>query len=455
MEDASARLIAHALAVEWKDLPAPTRLRSLELLGDTLAVGVAGRSAAFSDAVLASANNWGGSHGGEGCFVLGAPGISLTAPYAAFVNAYQIHAQEFDCVHEPAVAHPLATVLAAIMAQAARSNNCTGTDFLSAMIAGVEIVATLGMAAKGTLKFFRPATVGIFGCVAALARLRALDPETTRNAFGYALAYASGTMQAHVEGKPTLALQVAGAARSAIEAIDLAIVGLPGPRGSIEGEFGLLSLFENDPELGPELAKLGKGWRIDEVSWKPFPTGRAAHGAIVALQSLVNEHGVTRETLERFEYDAPPLISRLVGRPARPDMSVAYARLCFPWLGALLLRDGAISLDAFSVDNLADPTLLEIAGRIEVRINENTDQSAFAPASGMAVLRDGRAIRVDVESQYGTPQWPLDEIAQLEKWQACLTFGGLSGRAENLKQLISNFDQLDDVADAIARVLVN
>lgn len=453
MEDASARLIAHALAIEWQALPVATRLRTLEFLGDTLAVGVAGRKAAYADAVLASASLWAGGSQSHGGFVLGAPGIRLSAPYAAYVNAYQIHAQEYDCVHEPAVAHPMATVLAAIMAEAARSDACHGADFLSALVAGVDVVATLGIAAKGPLKFFRPATVGIFGCVAALARLRRLDPQTARNAFGYALAYASGTMQAHVEGKPTLALQVAGAARSAVEAVDLAVAGLPGPLGSIDGPFGYMVLFENDTDIEPVLARLGQGWRIDELSWKPFPTGRAAHGAIVALRSLIEEHGVTIDTLERFEYHAPPLISRLVGRPARPDMSVAYARLCFPWLGALLLRDGSITLDAFSAENIGDPQLLDIARRIEVRVNEISDQAAFAPATGLATLRDGRAIHVHVESQYGSPQWPLDQAAQNEKWKTCLAFGGLAGREDALSQLVAGFDRLDDVAGALASVL--
>lgn len=455
MEDASARLVAHALAVEWRALPRATQLRTLEFLGDSLAVGVAGRNAAFADAVLGSATLWAGGSQPGGSFVLGAPGIRLAAPYAAYVNAYQIHAQEYDCVHEPAVAHPMATVLAAIMAQAARSDDCHGADFLSALVAGVDVVATLGMAVKGPLTFFRPATAGIFGCVAALARLRRLDPATARNAFGYALAYASGTMQAHAEGKPTLALQVAGAARSAVEAVDLAVAGLPGPQGSIDGPFGYLALFENDTDIAPELARLGQGWRIDELSWKPFPTGRAAHGAIVALRSLVEEHGVSIDSLERFEYHAPPLISRLVGRPARPDMSVAYARLCFPWLGALLLRDGTITLDAFSSQNIGDPQLLDLARRIEVQVNDNSDQAAFAPATGLAILRDGRAIRVHVESQYGSPQWPLDEAAQLAKWRACLAFGGLAGREEALRSLVAGLDTLCDVAGGLAGIVAS
>eukprot|EP01034_Spumella_vulgaris_P046128 gene46128-57516_t len=44
---------------------------------------------------------------------------------------------------------------------------------------------------------------------------------TADYAFGYALAFASGTMQAHVEGTPALAASVAGAARSAFVAVDL------------------------------------------------------------------------------------------------------------------------------------------------------------------------------------------------------------------------------------------
>ncbi len=455
MEDASARLVAHALSIEWSALPSGTQARTLEFLGDTLAVGVAGRNAAFSDAVLASAADWAGTSRQHGCFVLGAPYVRLSAPYAAYVNAYQIHSQEYDCVHEPAVAHPMATVLAAVMAEAGRTSDCHGSDFLSAIVAGVDVVATLGMAVKSPLKFFRPATAGIFGCVAALARLRRLDPQTARDAFGYALAYASGTMQAHVEGKPTLALQVAGAARSAIEAVDLAVAGLPGPQNSIDGPFGLLSLFEDETAIEPELAKLGQGWRIDEVSWKPFPTGRAAHGAIVALRSLMDEQGVTLENLDRFEYEAPPLINRLVGRPVRADMSVAYARLCFPWLGALLLRDGAITLDAFSAENIADRGLLDIAARIEVSVNDNSNQAAFAPAIGTATLRDGSVRRITVESQYGTPQWPLDEAAQMEKWSACLAFGGLAGREGALKQMIAEFDDLHDVAGKLTSVLAS
>ena len=46
-------------------------------------------------------------------------------------------------MHEPAVAHPMATVGAALVAEAGRGEQVTGAEFLAAMVAGVNVVATL------------------------------------------------------------------------------------------------------------------------------------------------------------------------------------------------------------------------------------------------------------------------------------------------------------------------
>ena len=448
--NAAAVLVDHALGVRWEKLPEVARRAARDFLHDSLAVGVAGRNALLADQAFAAAQGWSG-HGGT-AFVLGRPGERLTAPHAAFVNAYQIHSQEYDCVHEPAVAHPMASVGAVLLAEASRAP-ASGADFLAAMVAGVDIVATLGVAVTSPLKFFRPATAGIFGSIGAICRLRRLSPEVSRNAFGYGLAFASGTMQAHVEGKPTLAIQVAAAARSAIEAVDLARAGFEGPQGSIDGAFGYLSLFEDAADLPPVLAELGKRQRVAELSWKPFPTGRAAHGAIVALRRMVDAHGLTPDTLERFTYHAPPLIHRLVGRRPHAGMSVAYARLCFAWLGAVVLTRGTIDLADFTPERLADPALLALAERIVVEVNDNLDPAAFVPATGVAALRNGQVISETVTRQFGSPEWPLSREEHLAKARRCLEFGGMAHVHAELAALVDRVDTLDDVAGALTGLL--
>jgi 2-methylcitrate dehydratase PrpD len=439
-------LIDHVRALEWADLPHATRAATLSFLRDTLAVGVAGRRANAADTVFQVAAGWSG-RAEPGCGVLGRPGAGLTAPSAAFVNAFQIHSQEFDCVHEPAVAHPMATVVSALLAEAQRGRPHLGADFLSALVGGVDVVATLGTAATTPLKFFRPATCGIFGSVAALCRLRRLGRAESLAAFGHALSYASGTMQAHLEGKPTLALQVAGAARSAVEAVDLAAAGLAAPAGALDGPYGYLRLFEDGHDIGAALQRLGRPHAVVQLSCKPFPTGRAAHGGIVAIQALVREHGVIPDALERLEYHAPPLIARLVGRAAFAGMGSAHARLCLPYLGAVTLSQGNVGLGDFQPERLADPALLSLAGRITVYDNGNPDPAAFGPAEVVAMLRSGRCISLRVERQLGSPAWPLSAAQHAAKVQACLVFGGL---ADVHKPLADALQRLPGAADAAA-----
>jgi 2-methylcitrate dehydratase PrpD len=441
--DAAAALIDHALGLRWSDLTEDVRHAARTFLHDTLCVGVAGANAPYAEAVRATVAGWGA---GNQCTVLGSPSLRLPAPAAAFVNAFQIHAQEFDCVHEGAVVHPMATVLAALLAEAERSGPYGGGDFLAALIAGVDVAAGLGVAVTSPVRFFRPATAGIFGSVAGLARLKGLARPVALDALGYGLAFASGTMQAHVEGTPALPIQVANAARGAIMALDLATAGLPGPHRSIDGPFGYLPLFETDFDIDRLLDGLGGRSRIAEVSWKPFPTGRAAHGAIVAIQTMMGDAGLTADTLAALSYRAPPLIRRLVGRPAVAGMLPAYARLCLPFLAAVALTRGTVRLADFDAATLSDPALLSLARRIGVEHDGNPNAAAFVPAEAVARLTDGREIRLGVTAQFGSPSWPLSPAEHLRKCLDCLEFGGQSAAHEPLSAAIGTIESAQDVA---------
>lgn len=435
-------LIDHALTVEWHDVAAAAQERTLAFVHDSLCVGVAGRNAAHADAILAVAAAWG--EGGSAS-VLGRPGVKLPAASAAFVNGFQIHGQEYDCVHEPAVLHPMATVLSALLAETERGEPVSGADFLAAVVAGVDVAVTLGLAAPDALRFFRPATAGIFGCVAAIARLRRLPRPVALDAFGHALALVSGTMQAHVEGKPALPVQVANASRNSLVAVDLARHGMPGVTRPLDGPFGYFALMELREALGPALARLGQGHRITEVSWKPFPTGRAAHGGIISIQAMM-QAGLSANILKSLEYHAPPLIFRLVGRPAKADMEPGYARLCLPYLGAVTLLRGTVSLGDFTRERLDDPEILALAGRIRVCADDNPDQAAFVPARAEARLADGRVMSHSVTAQFGSPEWPLSDEQHRAKALGCLTFAGLERCDEALATATALLPDCNDVA---------
>ncbi len=431
----------HALELSWGDIPGSARLAARTFLHDTLCVGAAGVRAAYADEMLTVAAAWGS--GGDS-LVLGRPGLRLPRASSAFLNAFQIHAQEFDCVHEAAVLHPMATLLGAVLGEAGGGRQLSGPDILTAIVAGCDVSIGLGLAATTPLKFFRPATSGIFGAIAAVARMRGFTSPQLMDAFGYGLALASGTMQAHQEGKPALPVQIANAARSAIVACDIAQTGVPGAQNSLVGDFGYLTLFEDGFDLAPVLAGLGRVFRISQVSWKPFPTGRAAHGGLAAVDALMSEQGLTSANLQSLTYHAPSLIARLVGRPMIPQMGVAHARLCFPYLAAVLLTRGVVGLESFAPDMLIDPNLQALAAKITVEVDDNPDPAAFVPAAAQAYLNDGRQISTQVTAQLGSPDWPLSVAQHLEKARACLAFAGLAAVHLPLRDLIDRFDTLDD-----------
>ncbi len=430
-------------------LPDDARRAVETFLLDTIGVGIAGRKAPLTEEIRRCARDW---HGLGACRLLGGGG-GLNAAGAAFVNGFQIHCQEFDCVHEPAVVHPMATVAAALLAEAESADEpVSGRRLSEALALAVELAAGLGVAVKSPIKFFRPANAGIFGSALGVAYLRGYGGEAIKNTLGYALAFCSGTMQAHVEGKPALPVQIANAARGAIMAADLAQAGVSGPSDSLEGPFGYFALFEDETDPGAVERNLARPWRITEVSHKPFPTGRAAHGGLVLVRKL-RERLADPDAIAHVLLTAPPLIERLVGRAAFAGMPVNHARLSFPYLGALMILEGRVGLDDFSEAALSRPDVLDLARKIEVESDGSGNPAAFVPQHARITLDNGDAVEETIDRLLGSPAEPLSKEEAAKKFAACLRYGfgrACPDLADGLVNAVGQLDQVDDV-----RLLMN
>ena len=391
-------------------LSATVREATLRLVADTLAVGAAGWAGPGVPGVLATAEGW----GRDGvCRLLGDAEARLPANGAAYVNCFAIHCLEWDAVHEGAVVHAMTAVVPAVLAALDRDARPRDSDeVLAAIAVGVDIAAGLGLAAQGGLRFFRPAIAGIYGAAAAVARLEGLQPSAFSDVFGLAHAHAAGTMQAHSEGSIALPLQFANAARGALHAVDLVKNGLTGPHDPLEGPFGHFALFE-DGDLACYTANLGT-WRIAELSVKPFPSGRASHAALQVVSNL----RLRSEDVVSLTIAVPPLIRHLVDRPMRAEMTPAYARLCLPFLIALMIDHGRIDPRWFTAEHFADPALLALAARVTIVADGNRDPNAMSPQHLNVGLRDG-AIEMAVPHTLGSPEAPLSAAQATAKYDLC------------------------------------
>ena len=444
MAQAVDRLVQHVISSRFEELSAAAVTAVKTFCLDTIGVSVAGTSAPYAAEMRAAVGEWGS---GNEATVLGV-GNRLPASAAAMVNAFHTHNQEFDCVHEAAVVHPLTTIQSAAMAVAERAGGAAGRDLISALALGVDVATSIGMAAKTGLRFFRPATAGVFGATVAVGKLAGLDAVRLKNALGLAYAQNAGTMQSHVEGGPALALQMGFAAGAAVRAVDLARAGMPGPHDVLEGPFGYFRLYEGEWDLEPVWAELGTVWRVTQLSHKPFPTGRAAHGGLDGILQLRAAHGLQADDVARLTLAAPPLIHQLVGRPAKPGMDVTYARLCFQYVGALALLNGGVDIGDFSPDRLADPRVHDLARRIELVADGNADPNALAPQTVTVYLKDGRTLRVDVPHTLGSPERPLSREQHLAKFRRCWSGGAQPLTDEAAGELILLIDHLEELGNS-------
>lgn len=450
----SQRVADHVASVRYEDLPPEAVAKVKTFLLDTIGVGIAGSSGAKVGDLATLAATWGAAP--ESSVWL--TGQRMSAGSAAMVNAYQIHCLEYDCVHEGAVLHPMATILSAVVAwaerEAARGRKINGRDLIAAMAVGVDVSTMLGIVTNAPIRFFRPATAGGFGAAAAIARLAGMDARGVLDTLGAQYSQASGTLQPHVEGSPMLGMQVGFNARAAIMSADLAAAGFRGPHDIFTGQYGYLALFEQDNhDLPPFLDTLGRDWQILHMSHKPYPSGRLTHGVVDGLGRLMAAYGFKPDDIAAIRAEVPPLVHRLVGRPNVPAPEANYAKLCLRFVAGTYLAKGGVDVPDFRGAALTDPVTHRYANLVDVVLDANPDQNALDPQTISVTLTDGARHSVTLPHVYGHPNVPLSDAENQAKFHRCLSFAAVelpAAKASALIDAIANLEQLEDISTLIS-----
>ena len=440
--DITGRIVERTVAMRFDRLPADAVAATRTFVLDSLGVALSGSRVPLVSVLKDTAATWGSG----GAARIWGSGERVPAQSAAFLNGWQIHNQEWDCVHEPAVVHPMAVVLATLVAFAEERGGMDGRRLITGVSVAVDVATGIGRAARNKLRFFRPAMCGALGATAGMANMLGLDAATTRSALGLAYSQLSGTMQAHVEGSPVLPMQIGFNARAALLAVELASRGIVGPADFLEGVHGYFTLI--DPERDPAaFADFDARFAVAELSHKPFPSGRATHGGVDGLLTLQSRLGFGPDDLASAVVHAPPLVIQLVDRPARADMAPAYARLCLPYVAATSLLEGDVGVADFEPAAMADPRRLALADRIGVQRDDNPSLNALSPQRVEIRLRDGSRHAIDLPAVLGAPGRPLDRGRHLAKFRRAAASGaGPLGEAR-LEALIALVDRLEDLDD--------
>ncbi|MDI6809185.1 MAG: MmgE/PrpD family protein [Candidatus Eisenbacteria bacterium] len=116
-------------------------------------------------------------------------GVKVPSANAALANGTMVHGFELDDLHKGGIVHPGSTTVTAALAVAEGKRNVSGADLLTAVVAGYELAARVGMSVgvSHLVAGFHPTgTCGTFSAGAAAARVLGVDEMTTANCLGIA-----------------------------------------------------------------------------------------------------------------------------------------------------------------------------------------------------------------------------------------------------------------------------
>lgn len=409
-------------AVRFADLPASTVTAAKHVLLD--ACGVMLGASGLSDevgpfAALAAAT------GSGPCAVLGT-GQMASAPFAALANGAMAHALDYEDAFDLAPGHPNASLVPALIALAQAEGPVDGPRFLTALAVGCDLSCRMGLALRRQMEdggWYPPPILAGFGAAAGSAHLLGLGAERLRDALSLTLCQV--TMPGEIKHSPATvirAVREAFPAQAAVLSAMLARAGVPGFEAPLEGPGGFYALYAGGQFDSADLSDgLGERFWIERLTFKPWPSCRGTHPFIELALRLRGEHGFSPDEITAIDVridEVQRMLTEPAARKNAPQVAID-AKFSIPFCTALALRLGAVDLDGFSAQRLADPAILELAARVRPEVRP---QSGWLRGSGgaMAVqLADGRQLSAAVDNALGCPARPLDEAALVRKFVDC------------------------------------
>lgn len=403
MSAVTTDLAAYAASASYQDLPEPVLREAKRSLFNILGCTLGGAQHPGVEAVDASLRSF-----------IGAPAATLIgrgrkadALHASLVNCLSSSIYSFDDTHEQAVVHPSGPVASAALALA-ELQPVAGKTLLLAFALGVELECRLCKAltvppAKGSMAWSGTGITGGFGAVVAAGVMLGFDMTTMRTAMGIALSQAAGFRAMH--GSLCTPLMPAQAAQTGLRAAFLAKGGVTSSQAPLEGRYGYLGVFSQEPDLDALTGALGTRFEILRNTYKPYPCGIVIHPIIDACLELRRMHALNPAQITAVDIKASPGAMALCNNRNPQDEMQAHVSL-HHWTAVAFIRGTARIQDMDTQTAVKDPSLMAFQDRVQATL----DASLSADAAVVTVtLADGRRHTCRIDHGIGSVTRPMTD----------------------------------------------
>ena len=373
--------------------------------------------------------------------------------YAAMANGTAFHSIEMDDVNNEASLHPGVVAFPTALAMADIAP-VTGKDFISAVVAGYDVIIRLGRALKPKEHYgrgFHPTgTCGAFGGAAVAARLLGLQGDDYTHALGIAGSQAAGSMEYLAQGAWTKRLHPGWSAHSGIWAALLARAGYSGPTTILEGRDGFLNAYSGDPDPSLVLKDLGEEYQVTRTSVKPHACCRYNQGPIDCLLEIGKSNDFQAMDIEEVKIGVLSQGMRLVAEPVeakRNPKSVVDMQFSMPFAAAVALSYGSASLNEYAIGIPDRPEVRHIMDRVQCVTDPKLDAQTpkLFPAWAEVRTSNGRTMRSELTYPKGDPENPVTWDEMRTKFNLLSAPVISSQRQKEIISAIDSLEQMDDV----------
>jgi 2-methylcitrate dehydratase PrpD len=441
----SRELAEFIAGVRYENLPPETirlaRLALLDWLGSALGGGRE-EPALMALRVL-------GAQGGSPQATLLPSGEKTSALNAALGNGIASHILELDDVHRGSIVHAGAVVMPAALATA-EMLHANGRKLIEAIVAGYELAIRVGEAVSPSHYYYwhNTGTCGTFGACAAAGKLLGLGPEQMVWALGNAGTQAAGFWEFLRDGAMSKHLHPGKAAQNGLLAALLAKEGFTGAQAILEGEKGFCRAMAPEFNLALITGSLGQPpYRIEGNSFKIHSSCRHTHPAVDIVLDLIARHSISPAQVAGIEVRT---YQTALDITANPEPQTIYAaKFSLPFCVALALTQGSCALADFSEENLRNPEIRGLMGRVRLIVDEHLDSlhPAKWPATVTLTMTSGEVHQGRTDFPLGDPENPADAEMLLAKFRRLASRAWTEPKVEALLAAVLSLEKVKDVAE--------
>jgi 2-methylcitrate dehydratase PrpD len=432
----TSHAIDFTLNARWGDLPAAVQHQAKRCLMDTLGALIAGSQTPAARIMRKTACE---QFSGDQATIL-VSGVRVAAAGAALANGFSGNALDIDDGYRKVKGHPGACALPPVLAAAQLTGDCSGQDFLTALVVAYELGTRAGVIRHATYQAYHSS--GSWGAVAGAAaagRLMGLTGEQLFHAMGAAEYHAP--IAPMMKGIDTPAMGKDSIGWGCMVAILSALM-------ARDGFTGVQPLFDDAPD--PELVRnLGQQWEILNLYFKPYAACRWGQPAVAGALTIVRDNHLTPDQIRHIRVRTFEAATRLPNGHPRNTEEAQYS-LAFPVAAALL--DGEVGPRQVLPPRLHEPDLLSLLDRVstEVAPEFEAEFPTKAPAEVVVETFTGEIFRSGRIEAIWEPPDTLPSDSELEAKFLWLT-GPIIGKlkAGELIQQIGSADQWPSIDPVI------